>query len=54
MKKTYIKPTTFVAKIQHQSHLLTGSKSGSGIHTDNPQAPESAMGRGFDDFEWDD
>jgi len=53
MKKTYIKPTTIVAEIQQQRHLLVGTTPGRGIHSDNPQDPGNAMGRGLDDF-WED
>ena len=52
MKKTYVKPTTHVAEIQQQGNLLVGTTTGNGIHSDNPQDPGSAMGRGLDDL-WD-
>ena len=52
MKKTYIKPTTIVAEIQQQRHLLVGTTPGRGIHSDNPQDPGSSMGRGLDGL-WD-
>ena len=49
MKKEYSKPCLMTIIIQQTTHLLQGS----GVHTDDPQTPGSALSRENDSW-WDD